>query len=121
MSINCAIIIPTIDYNKDLEKCISYCNKLNKVNVKIYVVSDVKIKKKIKNTVFKTFGPINMSEKRNLAVKLTTCKYISFLDDDTYPTKNWLINGIEILKKNKEIGVVSGPDFHFLNQKVFIN
>ena len=73
------------------------CNKLKKVKVKIYVVSDKKINKKFKNTIFKSVGKINMSQKRNIAVSIANNKYIAFLDSDCYPSDNWLINAINAL------------------------
>ena len=114
---SCSIIIPTINYNKDLEKCLKLCNELKNVKVNIYVISDIKIKKKFRNTFFLSYGKINMSEKRNLAVNLTKDKYIAFLDSDSYPSRTWLINGIK--KLNKNIGLVTGPDFPYPNQKGF--
>ncbi len=116
MTDSCSIIIPTINYNRELEDCINGCLKLKKVKIKIYVISDTKIKKKIKNTVFLSFGKINMSKKRNIGVSLSKTKYIAFLDSDCYPTKNWIYNAIKVLKKNKKIGLITGPDFPFLNQ-----
>ena len=56
MTYSCSIIIPTIDYHQDLEQCLMACNKLKKVKVKMYVVSDKKINKKFKNTIFKSVG-----------------------------------------------------------------
>ena len=114
---SCAIIIPAIKINKQLIKCLKECNKLEKIKVKIFVITDKKNKKKFKNTIFKSFGSINMSKKRNLAVKLSNHKYLAFLDSDSYPTKDWLINGIKILQNDKTIGLVSGPDLPLPNQK----
>ena len=119
MKYNCSIVIPAIKLDKDLKRCIAACNQLTNVNIKIYIISDKKISKKFKNTIFKSFGKINMSKKRNLAMKYVKDKYIAFLDADCYPTKNWLINAINILKKDKKIGIVSGPDFPFPEQKGF--
>ncbi|MBK69547.1 MAG: hypothetical protein CMF54_07145 [Legionellales bacterium] len=48
MTFNCSLIIPAINYNNELEKCINACLKLKKVKIKIYVILDVKIKKKKK-------------------------------------------------------------------------
>ena len=44
-----------------------------------------------------------MSEKRNRAVKLSRDKYIAFIDSDATATNCWVKNGINILKKNKNI------------------
>ena len=116
---SCAIIIPFTALDEETQLCIEKCQKQIKVKVKIYIVSDQKIirskrKKKIK---YLSYGPINMSEKRNRATSFCKEKYIAFIDSDAYPVSSWLINGINILKRNNKIGLVSGPDFPFPNQK----
>ena len=116
---SCAIIIPCITIDKDTQLCIERCQKQIKVKVKIYIVSDQKVipSKRRKKIKYLSYGPINMSEKRNKATSFCKEKYIAFIDSDAYPVSSWLINGINILKKNNKIGFVSGPDFPFSNQK----
>ena len=80
---------------------------------KILVVEVIKYK----NIIYLSYGDINMSEKRNNAVKKCKEKYIAFIDSDAYPKKLWLNNAIKILKKNKTVGMVTGPDLPFKNQK----
>lgn len=116
MIFDCSIIIPAINYDSELEKCIKACLKLKKIKIKIYVISDIKIKMKIKNTTFLSYGKINMSKKRNIGVNISKSKYIAFLDSDCYPTKNWIYNAIKILENKEKIGLVTGPDFPFPNQ-----
>lgn len=118
---SCAIIIPAINFNKDVQKCIDECILQKNVNVRIFLVTNKKIKKKIKASKVKlvSFGDINMSKKRNMAVKKCKEKFIAFIDSDAYPEKDWLYNGIEILKKNKNIGMVTGPDIPFKKQLGF--
>jgi len=116
---DCAIIIPCKTLDKETQLCIQKCQKQIKVKVKIYIVSDQKVillkrRKKIKHL---SYGPINMSEKRNRAASFGKEKYIAFIDSDAYPVSSWLISGINILKKNNKIGIVSGPDFPFPNHK----
>ena len=119
MSYNCAVIIPAIEFDFDVSKCIDGCNSQNIVKVKIYLLTDKKIKKKIKSKNIKIIhtGDITMSEKRNIGVKMCKEKYVAFIDSDAYPKRDWLYNGIKILKKNKKIGMVSGPDIPFPDQK----
>ena len=121
MTESCAIIIPAINFNKDVQKCVDKCISQKKVDVKIYLATNKKIKKKFKsnNVNFVCFGDINMSKKRNMAVKICKEKFIAFIDSDAYPEKDWLYNGIEILKKNKKIGMVTGPDVPFKKQLGF--
>lgn len=49
----------------------------------------------------KNFGP---AYARNQAVKKTKGKYLAFLDNDTFPDKNWLQSLIPEMEKDKTIG-----------------
>ena len=116
---NCAIIIPCINLDNETKLCVKKCLKQKNIKIKIYIVSDKKIirQKKDKKIKYLSYGPINMSEKRNKAVNACREKYIAFIDSDAYPDPFWISNGIKILKRNKKIGLVSGPDLPFPNQK----
>lgn len=50
-----------------------------------------------------------ISYSRNQAVKHVESPFYAFLDDDEYPTENWLNIGYQVLKNNPEIVAVSGP------------
>ncbi len=119
MSYSCAIIIPAIDINEDLKKCIKECLLQEKVKITIYLVTNKKIKNKFKNLKVKYLccGDVNMSKKRNFAVKKSREKFIAFIDSDAYPIRRWIFNGINILNRKKNIGMVTGPDLPFKNQK----
>ncbi len=118
MIFKCAIIIPAIDINDDVIKCVNECLSQNKVKVNIYLITNNKTKNIFKNSRVKclNFGDVNMSVKRNKAVKICKENYIAFIDSDAYPTKNWLFNGIKILNKREDISVVTGPDLPFKNE-----
>ena len=68
---NCAIIIPCINLDNETKLCVKKCLKQKNIKIKIYIVSDKKIirQKKDKKIKYLSYGPINMSEKRNKAVK----------------------------------------------------
>jgi hypothetical protein len=53
VSYNCAVIIPAIEFDFDVSKCIDGCNSQNIVKVKIYLLTDKKIKKKNKIEKYK--------------------------------------------------------------------
>ena len=119
MSDSCAIIIPAINLNDDVKKCLEKCLVQKKVKVTIYLITNKKInqKSKMKKIKYFHFGDINMSKKRNKAVELCSNDFIAFIDSDAYPSENWIFNGIKSLKKNKNIGIITGPDLPFPNQK----
>ena len=115
---SCAIIIPAINLDSLLKKCIKECQKQKNTKVHIYILLDnlPSKKKKFKNVTFiKSLK--NISEKRNLGLKQTKHKYLAFIDSDAYPDKFWISKSIEILKKNKNIGLVTGFDLSYPNEK----
>lgn len=57
-------------------------------------------------------------EKRNLVMQHAKGEYFAFIDDDAYPSKNWLINAIEILK-DETIGGVGGPAVTAPSENIF--
>lgn len=123
MIYNCAIIIPAISLNNDVIKCVKECESQYKVKVSIYLVTNNKIKYNFKSKKIKliNLGDVFMSIKRNYAVRRVKEKFIAFIDSDAYPSKKWLYNGIKLLKQNKKVGMVTGPDLPFKNQSHWSN
>ena len=113
------IIIPAVRLNNELLKCLKGINKINYPNFFVTIVLDHQIKNKLPKLKYKVnkliVGKINMSKKRNIAVKKFKSKYISFIDSDAYPNKNWLKLAIKYLKQKKG-DIVGGPSIPFLNQ-----
>jgi GT2 family glycosyltransferase len=119
MSDSVNIIIPAIELDEEVLKCLKEVNKIKYKNFFVTLVLNKIVKKKIPKFKFKinkiVLGKINMSQKRNIAAKKYKSKYIAFIDSDAYPNKNWLNLGIKYLKKN--VGdVVGGPGIPFPNQ-----
>lgn len=73
--------------------------------------------RKIKLQTFKSFevivitdkisGPVSPAIKRNLGAKLSKGTYLAFLDDDSYPSPNWLRHADKLFTPN--IAAICGP------------
>lgn len=77
-------------------------------NFEILVLSDGETKEVFPKTKIIPTGKVGPAEKRNLALKYTDAEILAFLDDDSYPEKNWLKNAVDILEDAK-IAAVCGP------------
>ena len=114
------IIIPAIELNDELIKCLTEINKINFSNFFVSILLDKNSNKKLPKLRYKVnkmiVGKINMSKKRNIAAKKFKSDFIAFIDSDAYPSKNWLKLAIKYLKKEKG-DVVGGPSLPFPNQK----
>lgn len=49
------------------------------------------------------------SFKRNLGAKMAKGRYLAFLDDDSYPDRNWLKNALSVFKHYPNASAVCGP------------
>ena len=75
------IIIPAIELNDELLKCLREINKINYSNFFVTIILDRDLKNKLLKFRYKInkliVGKINMSKKRNIAVKKFKSKYIN--------------------------------------------
>jgi GT2 family glycosyltransferase len=103
-----SIIIPVRTITSYVRETVSFLLKQTNNNFEIIVVTDNNEKlDKVKVVASKEPTP---SFKRNLGAKLAKGKLLCFLDDDSYPDKNWLKNAINLIEKEKSnIGAVCGP------------
>ena len=127
-----SIIIPVKDKNKNLEECVRHCLMLDYPNYEIMVLCDNNIQlddigisphlnplpqvgegrerghpdgKDV--TVIPT-GPIGPAEKRDMAIERAKGDIIAFLDDDTFPVRDWLKNGLRHFE-DPDVAAVGGP------------
>ena len=118
------IVIPSIIVSIHLKKCIESINNISS-SISIIVVLDLYseevpiLKNKYNSLIFCIPKNIlNISQKRNIAVKKSNTKYIAFIDSDAYPDNDWLKNSINILEQYKDILIVGGPNISPPDQNI---
>lgn len=111
-----SIVIPTLNSEKTVDKCLNSLVNLNyPKNTYEIIVTDggsndktLEIAKKYKVKIIKTEK--GASHQRNVAVKNSKGELIALTDSDCVVDKNWLKNGIKYFN-DKKVAIVGGPNF----------
>ena len=107
-----SIVIPVIKINDFLRKeTIPALLKQNYDNLEIIIITDKSSKEKFPKTkIIPSWPKTGPADKRDLGVIKAKGEIIAFLDDDSYPEKNWLKKALQIFNsKNNNIAGVCGP------------
>lgn len=91
-----SIIIPVRVETDYLRETLKHLKKQTFKDFEILVITD---------KISKTSNP---AVKRNIGAQMSHAKYLAFLDDDSYPDKNWLKNSYQHLQ-GEDISAVCGP------------
>ena len=105
--IKASVIIPVRTITPYVRETIRFLGKQTEKNFETIVVTD-------KKEIFTGVRIIASREptpayKRNLGVQAAKGEILAFLDDDSYPDKNWLKNALRVFGENEEISAVCGP------------
>ena len=92
-----SVIIPVRVETDYLKETLLHLSQQTLKNFEILVITD------------KISQSANPAQKRNLGAKMANGKYLAFLDDDSYPDKDWLNHANIQFKKNKDLAAVCGP------------
>jgi len=113
-----SIVIPCKSISSNLKKTLAHYTKLNcAMETEIIILPDevsaeeleeLKREYDMKIHVIPT-GNVSPSLKRNIGVKYSHAEVIAFIDDDAYPSPDWLTNALKYLKE-PDVGAVGGPN-----------
>jgi cellulose synthase/poly-beta-1,6-N-acetylglucosamine synthase-like glycosyltransferase len=102
-----SVIIPVRTITPYVRETIRFLGKQTEKNFETIVVTD---KKEIfPGVVIIASREPTPAYKRNLGVQAAKGEILAFLDDDSYPSKNWLKNALKVFGESEEIGGVCGP------------
>jgi cellulose synthase/poly-beta-1,6-N-acetylglucosamine synthase-like glycosyltransferase len=107
-----SIIIAVKTWQKNLEECVAKCLELDFSDFEIIILPDEPLQVSIPEgkapIVVIPTGPVKPSDKRDIALKYAKGEILAFLDDDTYPEKDWLKNAVNNFK-DSDVAAVGGP------------
>ncbi|MCX5696474.1 MAG: glycosyltransferase [Candidatus Omnitrophica bacterium] len=108
-----SIIIAVKAWQKNLAVCLDKCQGLNFKDFEILVLPDKAFDSQVLPvgsapvSIIPT-GPVSPAEKRDIALCYAKAPILAFIDDDTYPDKDWLKNAVGNFS-DPEIAAVGGP------------
>lgn len=115
-----SIIIVAEEYNQYLEESLPKYADLNYPNFEVLVFTTKPCDKKFAKVKFISAPNLanNPAKRRDLAIKYAKGEWLAFIDDDAYPTKDWLRNAVKFFS-NENISAVCGPGVTPTNTGVF--
>jgi glycosyltransferase involved in cell wall biosynthesis len=111
---NPLVSIIIIDYKKNnpyLKECLDHIQKQTYTNYEIILLSDHPLKLKYPKLTIKHYNGkyVSPAKKRDDGAKLAKGEILAFIDDDAYPSKDWLTQIISSFKNHQDITAVGGP------------
>ena len=103
-----SIIVPVKTHNPYLEECIAHCQKLDYPDYEIIVLPDSPFSQNWEDVTVVPTGRVGPSEKRDKGMKKAKGEILAFLDDDAFPSPDWLKNAARHFQ-NVEVAAVGGP------------
>jgi len=102
-----SVIIPVRTITPYVRETVGYLKKQSEKNFEIIIVTDKK--EELVGTKVIPSGEPTPAYKRNLGARMAKGEILAFLDDDSYPSSNWLENALKIFDEDEQIAAVCGP------------
>jgi glycosyltransferase involved in cell wall biosynthesis len=113
-----SIIIPVRTINEYLKESIQYLKKLQHSDFEVIILTDAKESYPFEDNRFRIIstGKVGPGEKRNIGASNASGEVLAFLDDDAYPSKEWLNYADEIFS-DSNVYALGAPAMTPLNVK----
>ncbi|MDP2930504.1 MAG: glycosyltransferase [bacterium] len=103
-----SVIIPARGLSDYLRQAVLKTLEISPAVLEIIVLPDASFAEEFAKTRVIATGPLGPAEKRDLAVEQAKGEILAFLDDDAYPSEDWLKNALPYFK-DPQIAAVCGP------------
>lgn len=103
-----SIIIPVKAFNPYLEECLQKCLELDYPAFDIIVLPDGGLDHVPRGVTVVPTGEVGPAVKRDIGVQRAESEIIAFIDDDTYPVREWLSKAVRHFD-DPSVGAVGGP------------
>jgi len=103
-----SIIIPVKEINEYIQESMRYINDLDFKNFEVLIFPDGESDESFDKARIIPTGTMGPAEKRDLALKYANGEILAFLDDDAYPTPEWLNHVVDNFN-DPEVAAVGGP------------
>lgn len=117
------LIIPVDKINRYVDETVARIKRQDFKNWELIIVENFpsNIAKKYRSKKIKLIysGRVSPGKKRNIACKIAKGNIVVFLDDDSYPKKNYLSKANKIFELNKSICGIGGPGVTPKNSTIF--
>ena len=113
-----SIIIPVKEVNDYIREAMIYYNEMTYQNYEILIFPDEATDEKFDNVRIIPSGKVGPAEKRDMSIKYAKGDVLAFIDDDAYPSKEWLQNAMGYFEDDS-VGAVGGPAVTALNDNIW--
>ncbi len=104
-----SVIVPLAHVTDYLYECLDNLRRLDWKDLEVIVLPDNDFTLDDYSFVkIQATGKVGPAIKRDMGAKIAKNEILAFLDDDAYPTKNWLIEAVKHFE-NKNIAAIGGP------------
>lgn len=103
-----SIIIPVKAINEFVHESLRYIQQLNYPDYEVLLLPDGNVEESFSQTRVITTGRVGPAEKRDFAIKYARGDILAFLDDDAYPSLDWLKRAV-VHFDNSQVAAVGGP------------
>lgn len=117
---NCkfSVIIPAKQWNRHLDETITSLLKGSFKDFEIIILPDSGENNPYPKTQVIPTGNVGPAKKRDMGAKIAEGEFLAFIDDDAYPSENWLKTVLSLFKDDN-IAAVCGPGITPPNDNVF--